>query len=247
MAIEEREESKLANKLAIWMEDHVVDDVDENLEIAELAIRALKDQWNVGFKHPETVLGFYGTVYLTILKRLAQERENRSAYGVRVRTLEIGYDDAEDDGVMTKPGSFCPYIYDIPESELEDAKLIDMEGTSVERCTEWVSNNLKHQPNIMNEIATQAVKNLADIEIHIAYSVLIFPLFYTIHQQMVEYMKLKRVEKGDSEYMINFTGAFEVYARLQENGDTVIEYSPVPSDKLDIKSDAMASATKESE
>ena len=146
---------------------------------------------------------------------------------------------------MTKPGSFCPYIYDIPESELEDAKLIDMEGTSVERCTEWVSNNLKQQPNLMNEIATAAVKNLADNDIHIAYSVLVFPIFYTIHTEMVQYMKLKREESGDSEKMINFAGAFDVYARLQENGDTLIEYSPVPSDKIGIKSDAMASATKE--
>ena len=244
---EEIEESKLAPKLAVWMEDHVVDDVEENMEIAELCMRALKDQWNVGFKHPETVLGFYGIVYQTIIQRLAQERENRSSYGVRIRTLEIGYDDAEDDGVMTKPGSFCPYIYEIPESELEDAKLIDMEGTSVERCTEWVSNNLKQQPNLMNEIATQAVKNLADGDIHIAYSVLVFPIFYTIHTEMVQYLKLKREESGESEKMINFAGTFDVYARVQENGDTVIEYSPVPSDKIGIKSDAMASATKESE
>ena len=245
MAIEEREESKLAEKLELWMEEHVVDDLEENMEIAELCMRALKDKWNVGFRHPETILGFYGIVYQTIIQRLAQERENRSSYGVRIRTLEIGYDDAEDDGVMTKPGSFCPYIYDIPESELEDAKLIDMEGTSVERCTEWVSNNLKQQPNLMNEIATAAVKNLADNDIHIAYSVLVFPIFYTIHTEMVQYMKLKREETGDSEKMINFAGAFDVYARLQENGDTLIEYSPVPSDKIGIKSDAMASATKE--
>ena len=99
MTNEEREENKLAEKLEVWFLNHIVDDIEENMEIAELSIRALKDQWNVGFKHPETVLGFYGTVYLTILKRLAQERENRSAYGVRIRTLEIGYDDAEDDGL----------------------------------------------------------------------------------------------------------------------------------------------------
>lgn len=243
----DEDKKQLPKKLNEWMLLNVVDDVEENIEIGRLAQRKLLSEFNIGFEFPETVIATYGSIYQTIMKMLKEKQSDAPVYGIRIKDLEIGYDDAEDDGVMEKVGSFCPYICEVPEDELTENTSIDKDGTnSVERCTQWMSNNMQQRANFVNQVSTQALKNLAeDVDIHPAYSVIIFPIFYTIHQQMVEYLKLKRIENNSTEERITFAGMIKTFIRMDENTDVFVEYSPVVSDKWGMKEDSKATGVHE--
>lgn len=239
-----------------YIEDIISEDYEENIQIAQLAKSELFRVWKIGFDEEELkeedpdagaklVLGFYSKVYECIMEKLREKRADKSDYGIKIADIVlIGYDDSNDDGESEKVGNFCPYISDMQHKKIDND--FDPEDTSIERCTRWMTENVKEQRKTITDIATNAMKKLStDIAFHANSPTVIFPMFATIHEQLVEYMKLKRAEEDVSEYMINFCGCFDIYSRLTEDGDSVIEYSPNPSQKLDTKSDATASAENE--
>lgn len=244
-------------KLEKYIEDIISEDMEENLQIAHLAKEELFRVWKVGFDEEEIkqedpdsgaklVLGFYSKVYECIMEKLKEKRQaDNPSYGIKIADIVlIGYDDDSDDGESEKIGNFCPYISDIPHKKIENN--FDPEDSSIERCTQWMTENVKEQRKTITDIATKVVKVVGDdINFFISSPTPVFPMFATIHEQLVEWMKLKRAEEDVSEYMINFCGCFDIYARLTEDGEAVIEYSPNPSQKLETKSDATASAVKE--
>lgn len=233
--------------LKTWYENTVVEDQEDCNNIAGMATKECLKRWNIGIgsdDEPETVLGFYSCVYDTIIDELRSKRGDKNEFAINIAdVVQIGYDDSNDDGEQEKQGNFCPYIYDIGHKTDVDE---DPDLDSIERCVRWNSENIKAQKKTLSEIATNAVKNLHEqLDIHLGSPEAIFPVFTTIHEQLVLYMKIKQAESGESEVMINFAGNFDVYCRLIEGGDVVIEYSPKPSQKLGIKSDAGATAPSE--
>lgn len=231
-------------KLEEWFNDNVVDDIEECQKVAESAIIECKKHWNIGFGDSMTVLGFYGIVFDSILEKLIEKRAKKATFEINIgNVVAVGYDDASDDGVSEKVGNFCPYIADVGK----DVEYIDDPDLStVEKCTEWTSNVIKNQRDTINQIATTAVKKLhEEINVDLGSSSAVFPLFCTIHKQLVGFMKVALADLGKSEYMINFCNRFDIYIRTLEDGETVIEYSPKPIQKLAIKSDAIATAPSE--
>lgn len=236
---------KDTEKLQKWYDDNVVEDIKECNEIGELAKRECLNRWNVGFEYPETVLGFYSIVYQTILDKLCEKRSDKNAFAIKIADIvEIGYDNDSDDGEQEKSGNFCPYICDLGGKTESNE---DPDLTTIERCTEWCSTKLNDgQKSLLNDIAKSALKNLKDdVDIHISASTAIFPIFSTIHEQIVSFMRVRQAETGDSEVMINFCNNFDIYCRIVEGGEAVIEYSPKPYHKISIKSDITATAPQE--
>lgn len=237
-----------------WFDNTVIEDVEDCQTIGAISQAELLRLLNIGFGGDEgdedgdkAVLGFYSMVFEAILEKLAEKRADKSEFAINFADIvEIGYDNSEDDGEQEKVGNFCPYMADLGGTvEMKDG--YESKG-SVERCTEWMSENFKDKKaKTVDEIATAAMKKLKDrIELHIAEAPIIIPAFCIIHGEIVKYMKIKRMNENLSDCMINFAGNFEVYCRLTGDGDDVaIEYSPNPSDKLSIKSDATATAPTE--
>ena len=60
-------------------------------------------------------------------------------------------------------------------------------------------------------------------------------------------MDVKRKDSGENEIRITFAGCIDVFARKTEDGGTDIEFKPMPSTKLGIKSDAKATQVHEDE
>lgn len=248
-------ENKENEKLAAWYEDHVVEDFEAIQTIAGMARRQCLESWNIDFidldEEPtdelvaKKVSSFYGIVYDNIIKALAGKRENVPEFAIQFADIvEIGYDNATDDGEMEKSGSFCPFIADLGGSVKAE---FEPDTPSIERCTQWASTKLQGNMKILDEIATSAMTELhEEVNMVIGKSCLIIPLFCTIHDQIVKYMRVLYAEKPDeSEVSINFINAFDIYCRMLENGETAIEYSPKPSQKLAIKSDAKATSPNE--
>lgn len=233
--------------LKTWYENTVVEDQEDCINIAGMANKECLRRWNIGLggeDEPEVALGFYSVVFNSIVDMLRSKRADNNEFAINIaNVIEIGYDDSTDDGEQEKPGNFCPYIYDLGVKTNIDE---DPDHDSIERCVRWNSENVKEQKKTLSEIASNAVKTLHEsLDIHLGSTEAVFPLFTTIHEQLVEYMKTKQAESGTSTVMINFCGNFDIYCRLVEGGDVAIEYAPKPSDKIGIKSDSTATAPKE--
>ena len=228
-----------------WVNDNIIDDVDDNIKIAQLAIRKLNENFSAGFGSPETVLAFYGVTYESIMEVLKEKREKKSSYNINIAgRFEIGYTDSEENEDMEKMGSFVPYIFD-KNSNKKTNKNID-EKKSLEACIEWSSQNLKENPDVIKEISTVALKNLKDkVDLHFGHNEIIIPLFVNIHECLISYLKLKQIENNEYETYINFASCFDVFIRMNEEKEQTVEYCPTITMKLETKSDAMATAKHE--
>lgn len=237
-------EVEVNKKVDEWFKKTVVEDAEDCLSIGNDAMEECRKHWNIGFGNPETVLGFYSTVFGCILDKLVSKREKNSAFAINVAdVVEIGFDDSTDDGVSEKVGNFCPYIYDLGKKMSYDD---NPDRSSIERCTEWASKSITEQRKTLDEIASDSVKHLhEDLNLELAASSAIFPLFCTIHERVVGHMKVKLADINKPEAMINFCNNYDIYARTGENGESIIEYSPKPMQKLAVKSDSQATSEHE--
>lgn len=232
----------LVNK---WIEDNLVDDIEENYDIANLAIVNVAKKFSAHFKTPELVLAFYGKTFDTIMDVLNENRGKHSNFCINMcDRFEIGYTDAEHDEDAEKIGSFVPFIYDCSSGKKtydnkENLRTLDV-------CTSWLSQNCIKQPEIIKTIGSRALKVLGDdICLYLAEQEIVIPIFIIIHESMIGYLTLKLAESDKRRIKINFAGCFDVNVSLDENNNTLIEYSPTIAAKLSTKSDSIATSKYE--
>lgn len=230
-------------KLDQFEADNLNEDVNENMEIGNLAIDAVYKKYKIKFSSPRLVLAYYNKVYGVIKETLLSKRAKNAEYKINVAGIvEIGYTDGDKNEDLEKMGSFVPYIMQLGESTGLDSEYGD---DSLEKCVQWNSKNVKEQKDIINKISVSAVKVCLDeLDLTIGNPEIIIPVWVAIHESMVKLMKLKLTESKEFEIMINFAGCYDVYCRKTEDG-TDIEFSPNIEDKLDTKSDIKASSKYE--
>ena len=230
-------------KLDQFEADNLNEDVNENIEIANHAIDMVYRKYKIKFSSPRLVLGYYNKVYGVIKETLLSKRAKNSEYRINIANIvEIGYTDGDKNEELEKMGSFVPYIMELnghTNNEEEPGE------NSLEKCVQWNSKNIKEQKKIINEISVNAVKVCSDeLDLTIGNPEIIIPVWVTIHEAMVNVMKLKLIDSKSFEIMVNFAGAFDVYCRKTDNGSD-IEFSPMIEDKLDTKSDIKSSSKYE--
>lgn len=263
MSKEKNQKEKINKKLERWLNNNVPDDEEERkliLDWASLCERAIREELNIAIKKPEAYLAIYCTIFDAILDKLTKERTNHSQFSINVAgVVEIGYDDSNNDDETEKMGNFAPYIYDIESGKFEIGKkeidalenstaITSDELSSIEKCTAWVSAHVLKQKKALNDIATVAIKTLAEsVDIHLGNPVVVFPIFAICHQQLREYIKILQQESGKSSEKMDVCGNFTIYAHLVDDGILAVEYKPDPSHKLSTKSDGTATASHEDE
>ena len=239
-------EEKESVKLMEWAEDNIpVDDKEINFNIAKEAIKQIYDCFHIQFTSELTVLAFYSKVYEAIMKVLLNKRETKSEFVINIADrIEIGYKDSDDED-CEKQGSFVPFIYNI-EKGIVDFAADDATENSAELCTQWEATNVKAQVKTLHEIATAAIKLLADVDIPNPNEVIIIPCFTVIHDSLVKYLKnyydiyyYKQDDIDTYELNVNFANNFNVIVRKDADGNTVLEIGPNVSMKVSTKSDAM--------
>ena len=94
-------------------------------------------------------------------------------------------------------------------------------------------------------IANRALKSLKAIDINLGSPELVFPLFVTIYESIISYLKIRRRESEDDEFMINFCNCITVDCIGQDDGVDKITIIPAIEDKLNIKSDKNGTAIYE--
>ena len=245
MAKDHNQKDDVNQKLEAWYENTIVDDREENNTIAEVCIRECYEKFNIGLGDAPTVLAFYAHTLDAITDELKSLQEKKTEAELHIDDIvAIGYDNLEDEE-QEKQGNFSPYMFDLG-GRLDFQR--DPDSNSVENCTRWMTMKLKDYPKLWDNVASNTITTLNDdCNIPIAQACIVLPIFALIQSQLCKYMDTKRKDSGENEIRITFAGVVDVYGRRNEEGGTDIEFKPMPSTKLGIKSDAKATSIHEDE
>lgn len=228
-----------------WYHNTIIEDVDECNLIARMAMTEALEKFDIGLDEQHT-LALYCTTYDEIIRELQKKREdNPDQFVINIAdVVKIGYDNIEDDENSETSGNFNIFIEHVGNTpKMPDAGNAEH---SIDACNQWLHENINEQRKIIEAISAQAVKHLhEDLEIEISSASAIIPLWVITHRCLVSFINTKRSEENVSDAFINFCNALEIHCQLQEDGSTIITYKPNISEKLNIKSNAIASSGDE--
>lgn len=231
----------MAKKSEIWLENNVVNNVEEMKEIGELAHRSILDKLCINMS-PELCIASYGIIFETILEVLKSKQKEYSEFAINIaNVIQVSYNTNNDDEAE-KMGNFMPFIQQIANGPIPDSGIDSSIQDSIQICTAWNSSHITEQPDVINEIATKAVSNLSsELNTKTMNQEIIIPIFCLVHEQIVSYVKLQRVDSDLSEYELDVAGLYSISAIETDKGTENIEYTLSVYSKMSIKDDLKAS------
>lgn len=235
-----------------YFQENCTEDVEDVLTICETAGERLKDRFSMSLSNPETgkiepkyVASCFGKIFEAIILKLQSLEKDYSKFEINILDrLLIGYTTTENED-DEKQGNFMIYIKH-NTSNKKDEGVDDPTTTARERCVQWNAENVIVQPEIIKKIAINATKMLdEDIDIVLVDSECVMPIFIFVYESLVNYVKIRRREKGDFEFEINFMSCFFIGATESEDGKDTIYIRPNINAKLMLKNDGEATAKNE--
>ena len=221
--------------------------------ICDTANKVIYDRFRVNLRRPDdpffsyykmTAMIFVET-FRAIIQQLLDRRATNATYNINIgNRINIGFSNSDNDE-DEKNGNFCPYVKDIPHYTVKDDDDIKLDGHCKEYIRNWNQENMIQNPEDTLTIANRALKSLKAIDINLGSPELVFPLFVTIYESIISYLKIRRRESEDDEFMINFCNCITVDCIGQDDGVDKITIIPAIVDKLNIKSDKNGSAIYE--
>ena len=213
--------------------------------ICDTANKVIYDRFRVNLRRPNdpffsyykmTAMIFVET-FKAIIEQLIERRNSNATYNINIANrINIGFSNSDNDE-DEKNGNFCPYVKDIPHYTVKDDDDIKLEGHAKEYIRNWNQENMIQNPEDTMTIANRALKALNEIDIKLGSPELVFPIFVTIYESIISFLKIRRRESEDDEYMINFCNCITVDCIGQDDGVDKITIIPAIEDKLNIKSD----------
>lgn len=240
-------------KLIKAYDDRTFENQKDIALICDTANKVIYDRFRINLRRPEdpffsyykmTAMIFVET-FRAIIVQLVERRSTNATYNINIgNRLNIGFSNSDNDE-DEKNGNFCPYVKDIPHYSVKDDDDIKLDGHSKEYIRNWNQENMIQNPEDTLTIANRALKSLKAIDINLGSPELIFPLFVTIYESIISYMKIRRRESEDDEFMINFCNCITIDCIGQDDGVDKITIIPAIEDKLNIKSDKNGTAIYE--
>lgn len=221
--------------------------------ICNTANNIMYDRFRINLKRPEepfyheykmTAMIFVET-YRAIIDQLLERRKTNATYTINIANrLAVGFtnsDNEEDE----KNGNFMIFVRDIPHYSVKDDDEIKLDSHSREYIRNWNQENMIQNPEDTMAIANRALKYLKAIEIHLGSPELVFPIFVTIYETILDCMKTLRREKEKSSIKINFCSCMWIRCDEQDDGIDKIAIIPAIENKMDLKSDKEGTAIYE--
>ncbi len=222
-----------------WVEEFVVNDIDDMMNVGGMAVRELHEKFRIKLS-TEAAIAIYCLTFETILEYLKKQQEKKmQMFQINIcNMISVSYNNLEDDE-SEKLGNFAPFIQQISDGPIPDTG-ID-EGKSIALCAAWNSSHISEQPDVLSEISTMVLRNLSDkLAIHIAAKEVVMPIFCTFHENLISYIKLKRVDVGATSYTIDVAGIFKVMVSEADDATEIIEYPTCIYTKKTTKDDGMS-------
>ena len=138
------------------------------------------------------------------------------------------------------------YMKDCKSTQTDASINDDDDQSTINLATQWNSKNITESHEIIKEIAGKAKAKLGElINIKLESHEFVIPLFCIVHAAIVNHVRLKRIDSGDSDYSLNIAGLYTIGCELTEDGDEEIYYLPSISMKLKFKNDKLATGSNE--
>lgn len=230
-----------------YFERVVVENQDDMNIIGDMARHDIYRNFRVKIDKPQVPIAIYAVVFDCICRHLKSLQKTKDSHVIVIANrLEIGFTtsfDVEENEDLEKYGNFMFFMKHIENHKLTEVD--ETEHKSVVRCTQWNESNITTSISDIKEITKMACEKMAsELSIQGANPEIIMPIWCTIHDKVVDYLKLKRAEKDDFEFMINMAGCYDGYARLLEDG-VEISFKPCVYSKGFFKEDGEATAKYE--
>lgn len=228
----------------LFFEQNVVEDEEDVLSVCEIAAHKILERFNIRIEYPKLIAAMYIITFNVIHDKVLEQEDTKKSFRLNIANcLEIGFGTREDEE-DEKVGNYAMSIHHIQNNKKKE--LNSDETSSIELCTQWNSENIIYQTEFIKDVSVTAKKQLKElIDLRLASEELVIPLFITIHEELINYLRIRRSETGVFEYEINFGGCFSVGARETVDKDDDIYFRPMISSKLDFKSDIRGSAKYE--
>ena len=234
----------MAAKYVEFFNNATKEDQDDILTICETASRQIYDRFKTRIDDPKLLAAIISKTYDAFIKYLVSLEEKYSDFQINIcDRLVIGYTTSNDED-DEKQGNFMIFIRHLNSNKKND-EIDDPTAKAVERAVQWNTENMINQPTMLNSIANNAVTEMSGIDIQLSASELVMPIFCTTYEAIVNYLKIKRREKDEFRYEINFMNCFHIAAQESEDENDVISIRPTIDSKLTLKNDAKASAQYE--
>ena len=232
-------------KYEVFFNEHCVEDIEEVITICEAASITIKDRFKTRFDDPRLLAVTFNIIFDTFIQKLLSLKGEYSDFTFDIcDRLEIGYTNKEDED-DEKSGNYNIFVRHLNNTK-KNNEVEDPTAKAVERAVQWNTENIIEQPELMRSIAVEAVKNLKEISLNLAASELVMPIFITVYESIVNYIKIKRREVDAFEKEINFVSCFNIGARETEDGEDDIYIRPMVETKVDkVKNDADVTAKNE--
>ena len=229
-------------KSQAWFEKNINEDEEALIAIGELSNRAISDKFALTLTTPELPIAMYSVIFRSIKDVLKSKEEENSDYSIEIANrVKIGYSNYDNENAE-KNGNFMVFIKHIPGSKVENTRDEEEEtNKTIELAAQWNAINITTDIEVIQEIADKAKKNIDDeLNTAIGSTELVIPLFITIHESMISYLSLKRVELQECEYEINMAGEFFVGVRENDEGEEEVYFIPPVDLRLAMKDDDAA-------
>lgn len=241
--------SEAKEKYITAFEEICTENVDDVLTICLSATDQLLDKFKInladdkGTADPRLAAVIFSKTFDCILDELKNQQKGKSECNINIcKRFNIGYTTNENSD-DEKVGNFCIYLNHLNISAKQS--IIDTtEEKSIVRCTQWNTVNVEDQPEIIKNIAANAVSELKKIDVVINSSETIMPIFITVYENIINYIIIKRAESNAYEFTINFASCFDITARESEDGTDIV-ITPSINSKLYLKDDSSASGKYE--
>ena len=236
--------AKDKEKYLSFFEENVKEDEEHIFTICSTASKQIWDRFKIRFDDPKLLGTCFIVIYETFIEKLKSLQKEYSDFQIKIcDRLEMGYttnDNEEDE----KSGNFMISIKHINCAK-KNYDTEDPTATSRERSVHWNTNNIIAQPELLRQISIDAVEKLKKLEVTIGFEEIIIPMFVTVYESLVIYLKTKRKELDEFEFEINFMSCFYIGARESEDVEDTIYIRPNIAFKLELKDDASATAKNE--
>ena len=233
----------MATKAEEFFDEIVVEDKDEMESIGEMANKVLYDTLLIHLGNPAVPIAIYRKTFEAIWWFLQNQENTNSSLRINIANrLEIGFTttfDTVENEDLEKSGNFMIYMKHLENNSLTE--LDTAEHKALVRCTQWAEANVTTSIDAIKKIATKSLELIRnDLDLPVANPELIIPMFCIIHENIVDYARLKRAQEDKFELVLNVAGCYDLYVRMLEDGED-ISFKPRVFQKGALKQDSKAS------
>ena len=233
----------MAKRYIQFVEENVIDNLDDVYNIIDLADKELSSNFDIKIDSKEIPITIFGVTFRTIVNLLKEKSiSGYDKYKINLANrFEVGYDNTTNDE-YEKNGGFIIYIKHLYQN-FSTLREREYDDDTIALCVEWSATNITNDADAIKKISTTALTKLdTGYDIKLGTADCVIPIFVTIYDCLVAYLKIERASRKESEFEINFIGLFDIAAQESDDNDDIIRITPSIDLKLTIKSDGLGSA-----